>query len=285
MPLMTVLLRGMFCVALASAVLGCDWLQASASQQPGEPHFEVASVKPNSRNDGQIMVGSQGGRYTAIGVSLGVLIRSAYQVQEFQIIGGPGWLDSDRFDVVAKEPDGAGASVGGSIAPARLQPMLRALLSERFKLVAHRETRQLPVFALVMARSDRGLGPHLRPSTADCPSACGTRVGPGLIETRGRTMAQLAAAFSTLTNTGSTLNRLIVDRTGLEGNFDVDLRFTPENLPNFGPGGPPPGMAPIDPNGPSIFAAVQEQLGLKLAPERGPVEVLVVDRVEHPTEE
>jgi uncharacterized protein (TIGR03435 family) len=256
-----------------------------AAQGPGEPQFEVASVKPNKRNDGQIMVGSQGGRYTAIGVSLGVLIRSAYEVQEFQIIGGPGWLESDRFDVLAKEPDGAGASVGGPLAPTRQQLMLRALLTERFKLVVHRETRELPVFALVMARTDRRLGPQLRPSTADCPAACGTRVVPGLIETRGRTMAQLAAVFSTLTNTGSSLNRLIVDRTGLEGNIDVDLRFTPENLPNFGPGGPPPGTSPIDPNGPSIFAAVEELLGLKLAPERGPVEVLVVDRVEHPTEE
>ena len=98
-------------------------------------------------------------------------------------------------------------------------------------------------------------------------------------------MAQVATALSQLTNTGSSLNRLVVDRTGLEGNFDVDLHFTPEHVPNFGPGGPPPGTPPIDPDGPSIFAAVQEQLGLKLDPQRGPVEVLVIDRVERPTED
>ena len=96
-------------------------------------------------------------------------------------------------------------------------------------------------------------------------------------------MAQVATTLSTLTNTGLSLNRLIVDRTGLEGNFSFELRFTPEQIPNFGPGGAPPGMLGIDPNGPSIFTAVQEQLGLKLDPQRGPVEVLVIDRIERPS--
>lgn len=91
-------------------------------------------------------------------------------------------------------------------------------------------------------------------------------------------MAQFATALSTLTNTGSSLNRLVVDRTGLEGTFDVNLKFTPEYIPAVGPG-----MPPIDANGPSIFTAVQEQLGLKLEAQRGPVEVLVIDRVEQPT--
>ena len=96
-------------------------------------------------------------------------------------------------------------------------------------------------------------------------------------------MAQLAAALSRLTNTGSSLGRLIVDRTGLDGNFDVDLRFTPERVPNFGPGGPPPGTPAVDPNAASIFAAMQEQLGLKLEAQRAPVDVIVIDRVEMPT--
>ena len=98
-------------------------------------------------------------------------------------------------------------------------------------------------------------------------------------------MEQLATAISTLTNTGSSLNRLVVDRTGLEGAFDISLRFTPDNMPPFGPGGGPPGLPPIDPNGPSIFTAVQEQLGLKLESQRGPVEVLVIDRLNPPTED
>jgi uncharacterized protein (TIGR03435 family) len=91
-------------------------------------------------------------------------------------------------------------------------------------------------------------------------------------------MPQLATAFSRLTNTGSSLNRLVVDRTGLEGTYDVELRFTPESIPDVAS----PGLPAIDANGPSIFAAVQEQLGLKLDAQRGPVEVLVIDRVERP---
>ena len=98
-------------------------------------------------------------------------------------------------------------------------------------------------------------------------------------------MAQFATALSTLSNTGSSLNRLVVDRTGLEGTFDMTLRFTPDNMPPFGPGGGPPGLPPIDPNGPSIFTAVQEQLGLKLDSQRGPVDVLVIDRIAMPTDD
>jgi uncharacterized protein (TIGR03435 family) len=183
--------------------------------------------------------------------------------------------------------------------------MLRALLAERFNLAVHKETREMPVFALVLARSDGSFGPQMRRSPDDCSNAaargrgsapagarspwdgisCGTSVGPGIILAGGRTMAQIATSFSRLTTTGSSLNRLVVDRTGLEGTFDMTLRFTPENIPNFGPGGPPPGLPAIDPNGPSIFTAVQEQLGLKLDSQRGPVEVLVIDRVSRPTED
>jgi uncharacterized protein (TIGR03435 family) len=158
----------------------------------------------------------------------------------------------------------------------------------------------MPIFAIVLARDDGRLGAQLRRSADDCASAaarpggapapgpgaspwvqvsCGTSVGPGLILAGGRTMAQIATAFSRLTNTGSSLNRLVVDRTGLEGTYDLELRFTPEFIPSVAPGGIPP----VDPGGPSIFAAVQEQLGLKLEPQRGPVDVLVIDRVERPT--
>jgi uncharacterized protein (TIGR03435 family) len=98
-------------------------------------------------------------------------------------------------------------------------------------------------------------------------------------------MAQFATALSMLTNTGSSLGRLIVDRTGLEGYYDIDLRFTPDRMPNFGPAGPPQGLPSIDPDAASIYAAIREQLGLKLDAQRAPVEVLVIDRVEKPTED
>ena len=167
----------------------------------------------------------------------------------------------------------------------------------------------MPILALVPARSDHRLGPQMQRSTLDCsaegaraaagrgvstpsepsnpfsrPPRCGTSVGPGLILAGGTMMAEIASAFARLTNTGSSLNRLVIDRSGLEGRYDLELRFTPERIPNLPPDDPRASFVPpVDPNGPSIFTAVQEQLGLKLDPQRGPVEVLVIDRVDQPT--
>jgi uncharacterized protein (TIGR03435 family) len=297
-------------VVLACAAVNLD-LTRLLAQTGGElPQFEVASVKPNKLNNGLVTIGSRGLRYTALGVSLRQLIRLGYQVQDFQIVGGPGWLDSDRFDIVARDESGASGQFATEQAPNRSSLMIRALLAERFKLIVHKETRDMPIYALVLARSDRRLGPHLRPATVDCaalaiarggggnvssPGAprgdgivCGTSVGPGVILVGGQSMARLATAFSNLTNTGMWLNRIVVDRTGLLGDFDAELRFTPERIPDFGPGDPVtnvPGVKPVDPNGASLFTAVQEQLGLKLDPQKGPVDVLVIDRAEQPTED
>jgi len=297
------------CVVLACAALNVSWTRLLAQAGADLPQFEVASVKPNTRNDGFITVGSRGGQYTALGVSMRTLIRLAYQVQEFQIIGGPGWLDSDRFDIIAKDESSASGRFATEQAPSRSSLMIRSLLADRFKLIVHKETRDMPVYALVLARSDGRLGPHLRQTSVDCaalaaargrggaaPSpapradgiVCGTSVGPGVILAGGQSMARLATEFSNLTNTGMSLNRIVVDRTGLSGNFDAELRFTPERIPSFGPAdsvNAVPGVQPIDPNGASLFTAVQEQLGLKLEAQRGPVDVLVIDRVEPPGED
>jgi uncharacterized protein (TIGR03435 family) len=291
-------------LAMVCGMLNLDWFRAFAAQQmPNPPRFEVASIKTNNRNDGLVSVGSHGDLYQATGISALELIRSAYQVQEFQIVGNVAWLNTVHFDISAKREAAAPDGPESGLPPAaRLQLMLRSLLEDRFQLLVHKETRDMPVFALVIARKDGLLGPQLHPSTVDCsapaaapargssgslaaPGACGTSVGPGVVLARDRTMAQVASALSTLTNTGSSLNRLVVDRTGLGGPYSLELHFTPEHMPAFGPGGPPPGMPTIDPNGPSIFAAVQEQLGLKLDAQRGPVDVLVVDRIARPTED
>ncbi len=179
--------------------------------------------------------------------------------------------------------------------------MMRALLADRFKLAVHTESRELPIYALTLARRDGKTGSQLRPAAVDCvamfaargrggpPPAppqpgerppCGMRLGPGNLSGGGVTMAQLSTTLSQF------VQRVVVDRTGLTGNFDIDLTWTPDQLPQ-GRGEPPPGvqLPPIDPNGPSIFTAVQEQLGLKLDSQRGPVDVLVIDRVEQPTED
>jgi uncharacterized protein (TIGR03435 family) len=298
------------CVVLACGAINLDWTRLLAQTGADAPQFEVASVKRNKLNNGLVTVQNQGGRYTALGLPMRQLIRLAYQVQDFQVVGGPGWLDSDRFDVVAKVPFNDGDRFATEQAPSRVSLMMRALLAERFKLIVHKETRDMPIYALILARSDGRLGPHLRQTSIDCaaledarrrggnapsPGAprsdgivCGTSVGPGVILAGGQSMARLATAFSNLTNTGMSLNRIVVDRTGLIGDFDAELRFTPERIPNFAPGDPVagvPGVQPIDPNGASIFTAVQEQLGLKLDPQRGPVDVLIIDRVERPTED
>jgi uncharacterized protein (TIGR03435 family) len=187
--------------------------------------------------------------------------------------------------------------------------MLRALLADRLKLKVHTESREMPIYALVLARSDGNLGPQLKKAAIDCgaigaargrgpapapgaPDArgpanalppdvmrCGMRIGPGNVMAGGVVLPQFANTLAIL------VGRIVVDRSGLTGNFDIDLQFTPEQMPAFGPAGPPPGAPPVDPNGPSIFTAIQEQLGLKLEATKGPVDVLVIDHVEHPTED
>jgi uncharacterized protein (TIGR03435 family) len=175
--------------------------------------------------------------------------------------------------------------------------MLQDLLEDRFKLRARREKREMPVYALTLARSDGKLGEGLRASSIDCAAMrgrggrvgappgppppgerpmCGMRMGPNQVLASGVPLVQLTQVLSQLTQ------RIVVDRTGLTGNFDIDLSFTPDRMPQ---GSPPPGvpLPSIDPNGPSVFTAVQEQLGLKLESERAPVEVLVIDHVEPPT--
>jgi uncharacterized protein (TIGR03435 family) len=290
--------------AIVTALATSFVVFAQAPAQPpsagGDPAFEVASVKPNKSSDGRVMLGFQpGGRVNATNVPLRLLIRYAYQIQDFQLAGTPDWIGSERFDVVAKaEGDVPPPQPFGPPSPLLL--MMRTLLAERFKLAVHREMRELPIYALIVARTDGKLGPQLKASTTDCaavlaaargpggPSAppapgqrpqCGISLAPGRLGGGGFPLSQLAATLSTF------VQRVVVDRTGLTGNFDFELTWTPDQLPQ---GPPPPGAPPlpaIDPNGPSIYTAVQEQLGLKLDSQRGPVDVLVVDHVERPTED
>jgi uncharacterized protein (TIGR03435 family) len=210
-----------------------------------------------------------------------------------RVLGGPDWIDSERYDIVAKSSTEFRPSPDG---PARdLLLMMRSLLEERFKLVAHREARELPIYELVVARADGRLGPGLHKSDVDCdaigaamragtlpprppnePPPCRLMGGPARTIAGGATMRQLAANLSVRQE------RLVVDKTGLSGRFAFNLAWTPDQVPT---GAPPPGIPPIDPNGPSIFTALQEQLGLRLEPAKGQVDVLVIDRVEHPTED
>jgi hypothetical protein len=190
--------------ALVASLAGGAALAAQAPQPPADtPAFEVASIKPNNSGDGRIMMQNQPGRYIATNVTLRLLIRNAYQLQDFQITGGPGWMASDHFDINAKVPDefrAMGPPAPGS-GPGPLQLMIRALLTERFKLVVHNETKDAPIYALILARADGKLGPGLKKSSVDCTALfaagrarggamppppqpgermqCGMRIGPG----------------------------------------------------------------------------------------------------------
>jgi uncharacterized protein (TIGR03435 family) len=277
-------------VAVASAVFVTPALLFEpplSAQTPPSAAFEVASVKPNKGGDGRVMLGMQPGRFNATNVPLRLLVRQAFNVQDFQIVGGPDWLGSDRFDIVAKAPEGAEFTADA------MRPMLRSLLIERFKLAFHNETRDMPVYVLMKARADGRLGPALTPAAVDCVTVmrgrrgggppqpgqkmeCGFMIGPGRMNAGGVPVSNLAQALS------PQVGRIVLDKTELTGNYDFELTYALEALN----GGPPPllngGPPPVDPNAPTLFTALQEQLGLKLDSQRGPVDVVVIDRVEQP---
>ena len=267
-------------------------LGAQAPPAASAPAFEVASVKPNKSNDARASFGGrQGGQVVVVNNTLRNMIRNAYQLQEYQIVGGPDWLNDDRFDITAKAADSA-------TLPLQLLAMVQTLLADRFKLRVHRETREVPVYALVMAREDRRLGPRLQKAAADCealiaalgrggappPSAPpGERPPCGIRQVPGRMMAGGSLLSDVGRNLAPSTGRLVIDRTGLTGRFDLDLEWTPDQMPPPPAPGAPPSVLPLPPaDGPSLFAAIQEQLGLKLEPTRGPVEVLVIDSAERP---
>jgi bla regulator protein blaR1 len=278
--------------------------QALSSPSPAsvaEPKFEVTSVKKSgpNRQGGPFRFGLQpGGRFTVSGMPVSALLTMAYGIQRFQLIGGPSWINSDRFDINAVAED-VPVQPTPPGPPNRMQLLLRSLLKERFALVVHNETRELPVSYLVVAREDRKLGERLRPSTVDCralfaarakegpsPPAppkpgevpqCGMRGGLGRIAAGSMPMSNLASLLANL------LSRPVYDRTNLTGNFDIQLDYTPDQMPQIPPGVTlPPGLTLPSPDGPSLNTALEEQLGLKLDATRGPVDVLVIDSVAQP---
>jgi len=271
--------------ATASLAIGLLYTPASPAQTStaSQPLSYVSSVKPNNALDARTFSEySAGGRLTATAVTVGYLLRIAYRIQPYQLVGAPAWISTKRYDIAAKVEDNP--------APSQ-QVLLRALLKDRFQLAIHEETREQPVFALVLARSDGKLGPQLIKSDFDCAAYfagphdppvpgrtpnCATRIGMGSLYGKAIPIAQLATSLAPL------VNRFTVDRTGLTGGFDVELTWTPDQLPPANAGNAPPGPAP-DPSGPSIFAALQEQLGLKLISEKAPVAVLVVDHLAEPS--
>jgi uncharacterized protein (TIGR03435 family) len=262
---------------------------AMARTQERGPVFEVATIKENKSADNNALLSRPpGGRVDATNAPLRFLITYAYALrQQAEIVGAPGWINSARYDIVAKlEGNPPVVPPGSGVDPARLA--MRALLADRFKLSVHHETKQVDVYALVRVRPGV-VGPALKPSTQDCAAAaeaqrrnngvpppgapfCGFSGGPGRIRFGGLPSSQIAAA---LTNYAG---REVVDRTGLTGSWEFELTFAPERAP-----GPPGADAPAPGDAPSFFTAIQEQLGLRLESTKGSADVLVIDHVERPT--
>lgn len=204
----------------------------------------------------------------------------AYHVESYRLSGGPAWLDTEKYDVQAKAE--ANAIAPGPMDRERIHQMelmLRTLLAERFKLAVHRETKEGNVYALVIAKG----GPKLQEAKGvDCKviAGCGdfTRIMPiGYLEGPKVSVLDIAGVLSTFV-----VGRPVLDKTGLAGVFNVKLQWTREGYKPRDDGATSNEPQP-DPNGPSIFTALQEQLGLKLEPQKGPVETVVIDHVERPS--
>jgi uncharacterized protein (TIGR03435 family) len=311
-------------VLFTAGLLAFTSLAAFGQVTDENPTFEVASVKPSApMTDGRIRVMMRGGpgspdpgQLTYTNVSLKNILQNAYNVKGYQI-SGPGWLDSQRFDIAAKIPKGATKE--------QFQKMLQNLLAERFKLVLHHETKDLPMYALVVGKN----GPKLKESAKEDPAAAaaaasappppmdGARIKvdkdgkpqlpPGM--GKGGMMMMMSPNGLQLTANGVKLGALVemlsnqmgrpvTDETKLTGDYDISLSFAPENMggPLLGVPQPPPpagaeggpmhaGGGPESGGAPTLSVAVQEQLGLKMESKKGPVDLLVIDSMEKvPTE-
>jgi uncharacterized protein (TIGR03435 family) len=251
------------------------------AQSDGSARYEVVSIKRNTT--GWVCCNSP--RYSPDGSFMMVNwhVRSlispwsvddagAGPVLTRDIVGLPDWVDNERYDVIAKAPTGAAR---------RSSEMMRNLLKDRFNFASHLEQQERNTFALVLANRNGNLGPHLQPTTKSCIrrdgdppiEPCETRAGAGMFAKDSTTMAGLALALQPLTD------RIVNDRTGLQGFYKFTLKFRPT-----GPIARITGATIVDPDAPDIFMAVQDQLGLKLQSEKSIVPVLVVDRIERPTQ-
>jgi uncharacterized protein (TIGR03435 family) len=238
--------------------------------------FDVASVKPKASGDPPSAPAVSRGRFSWTNATLRQLIQIAYDRRPHQLIGMPDWAGTARFDVSATTNPGT--------SPQQMNVMLQSLLADRFDLLVHRDNHELPVYSLVVARRDGRLGPGIRPAAVDCEdvtthpldggnaqsnySGCTPQMGLTRLKAPGFRMATLASALMRL------FDRSIIDKTGVSGAFDIELTWIPD--PTMLPNGVP---APTNATGASIFTALEEQLGLKLLSDRGPVDVLVIDHL------
>jgi bla regulator protein blaR1 len=271
--------------------------QLPAAQGPPvdpETRFEVASIK---RSDPSAVpqIRMSPGRYNVAGVRVGGIISDALRVPPNRITGLPDWSLNERYTIAAKAPEGAPSTDGRA-----MFVMLTNLLKDRFRMAMHTETREMPVYNLVFTRSDKRFGRAFKESSAECRAALAVeevrggaratgRIGPSKCESvrinpggtaslHGVPMDMIARILTPY------VGRPVIDKTGLTSYYDVTLKWTPNvGSASLAPPALPPGTLPLDPDAPNLFTAVQEQLGLKLENARAPLDVVVIDSVEHPT--
>jgi uncharacterized protein (TIGR03435 family) len=288
-------------VPIATSAIDVALTAAQLPAAPGpsvdpETRFEVVTIKPFD----PFAVPRESmspGRYNVAGVSVHGIVSDAFRIPPNRITGLPDWSSKERYTIAAKAPESTRSTDGSA-----LFVMLTNLLKDRFRLAAHIETREMPVYNLVFARNDKRFGLAFKESAAECRAALGARdeevqrgaraagrigqnecesvrINPGGTASLGGVRMDMFALILT-----PYVDRPIIDRTGLTSYYNVTLKWTREvRGASVAPPGLPPGMPPLDPDAPNLFTAVQEQLGLKLENARAPLDVVVVDRVEHPT--
>jgi uncharacterized protein (TIGR03435 family) len=246
--------------------------RALAQSPASHKQFDVAAIKLNTSDDRHFELHNlPGGNLTATGVTLKMLLMQAYNMQSFQISAGPAWMNIARWDIRAKTE-----GMEGRLSRDEFNALLRALMEDRFQLMVHRETRAMPIYALLVTKT----GPKLIPHGGESQPG---RLGRGWLSFNKSGTAALARELSLQ------MGRMVIDKTELTGDYDYELHWTPEpgqagaeavGLP------PEPSFAPepVDANGLSIFTALPEQLGLRLESQKGPVEMLVIDHVEKASE-
>ena len=240
-----------------------------APVQPQEPlrevlAFEVATIKPSAPGVGSSSTNSTNGLLQITYQTLRSIIQYAYNVRDFQISGGPGWMGSDRYDVVAKPEKGAHDQ--------QMKQMLQTLLSDRFQLRFHRETREGTVYALFVGKNGLRLQPAKESNSSSITSGRNSTTGLSTLSGKRASLDEIAASLS------ARLGRPVFDKTGLTDKFDFELSWVPD-LTTSGTGAPSLAVS-----GPSLLTAVQEQLGLRLESQKGPIEILVIDQVSRPQE-
>jgi len=259
------------------------------------PPFEVASIKPSRTGDDTVQLLMSPGKFTTRGETIKQIIKFAYDIKsDNRLSGGPSWINSEKYDIEAKEE----VSIAQKVQKLpfeeqanQVRLMVQALLADRFKLKVSHETKDLPVYTLVVAKG----GSKLKPTEVPPPATDGTSapnkqfrgfrmMGPGQLSATNIDVSFLADILSGQPELG----RNVIDQTGLKGNYDWTLKWTPEETAAMFKGADgshaPADAPPPDSSGPSIFTALQEQLGLKLEPRKGPVETLVIDSIEKPSE-